>query len=213
MMSASVIFGSLAALSIALILFATALLTLRERLGDAEGEAAKAGAMLGLFRAAFEHCSLATVQSMGRDGRITLWNHACEKVFGYGRAEAEGKSALDLLVGDGERARFVKMLDRIWETKLALPPVEMELLRKDGSKATVLMQLMPITHDGEVTEAMLIAIDVSSRHEAMKKAEDKVNELKNLQERLLAREGRMIELKKEINSLLERLGEQPKYVT
>jgi len=213
LVTAYITFGTMALLSIALIILAASLLILRERLSEGEQEATKADAMMDVFRAAFEHSSLTAVQSLSRNGEIVLWSRACEEIFGYGRAEAEGNNALDLLFDAEGRAQFDKMLDRIWETKLAQPAVELKLLRSDKSRATILFQLMPILHGGEVTEALLIAIDVSSRQEAMKKTEDKVKELKNLQERLLAREGRMIELKNEINSLLERLGEKPKYVT
>jgi len=56
-----------------------------------------------------------------------------------------------------------------------------------------------------------IAHDITSRKKAEEDLQETVKELKRWQSAMLGREGRTLELKREVNELLTRLGEEPRY--
>ncbi len=68
-----------------------------------------------------------------------------------------------------------------------------------------------IDENGEVTGVQIISQDITARKEAEIKLEHKMDELQRFNDLTVTRELKMVELKKEINELLNRLGEKDKY--
>ena len=100
--------------------------------------------------------------TLTRDGRITSWNPAAERLFGWTEAEALGKVSARLLpavdaVADHQVLASVfddAPIDQ-WETVRR---------RKDGATIPVSAVLSPVRdHSGEVTGVSVIARDVTER--------------------------------------------------
>ena len=66
--------------------------------------------------------------------------------------------------------------------------------------------------DGTIVRSIGMIQDITERKQAEEKVAGHLRELEQWYRVTLNREDRVLELKKEINTLLERLGEQPKYV-
>ncbi len=98
----------------------------------------------------------------GLDGRITNWNPAAERLFGYSAAEVADWNESRLLPEgdrDKERERVAKILqgERV-------PQFETRLLRKDGSDVDVAVSLSPIRDgEGRVVGVSKIARDITER--------------------------------------------------
>ena len=53
---------------------------------------------------------------LDRDGRILLFNEACEKATGFSRDEVVGRDARELVIPPEEREAFGEFLAYVWKT-------------------------------------------------------------------------------------------------
>jgi PAS domain S-box-containing protein len=86
------------------------------------------------------HSSLDCIIIMDQEGRIIEFNSAAERVFGYGRGEAMGKTVSDLIVPQRLRAAHAAGLARFIESGEATVigrRIEMPAMRADGSEFPV----------------------------------------------------------------------------
>ena len=158
------------------------------------------------------------------DGVITSWNMAAERIYGYSTNEAIGKS-ISILVPTGQVDEILKILELI-KTGEKIENYETVRQRKDGKFVDVSLAMSAIKDAaGKIIGVSTIARDISDRKEAEKALQEKsvkleatLKELRERTERLqrfhnltVDRELQMVELKKEIDSLLERLGEPKRY--
>ena len=60
---------------------------------------------------------------LDRDGRILLFNEACERATGYRREEVIGRDARDLVIPPEEREAFGEFLTFVWRTGTPSPQV------------------------------------------------------------------------------------------
>ena len=60
---------------------------------------------------------------LDRDGRILLFNEACERATGYRREEVIGRDARDLVIPAEEREAFGEFLTFVWRTGAPSPQV------------------------------------------------------------------------------------------
>jgi PAS domain S-box-containing protein len=89
--------------------------------------------------------------------------------------------------------------------------IENEGIFTDGS-LWIGTWLVPLKNaQGEVRSVLGISRDISKIKQTEKKLQNQLDELRRWQEVMIDREGRMIELKKEVNSLLRELGKTEKY--
>ena len=65
--------------------------------------------------------------------------------------------------------------------------------------------------DADRQKCLITAVDITEQKQAQKKIERKMNELETINNHMVGRELKMIELKYEINKLLKQLGEPEKY--
>lgn len=73
------------------------------------------------------------------DGAITVWNPAAERIFGYTRAEALGRS-LDLIIPDRLRKRHwdgYRQTMRTGETKYGSELLKVPAMHKDGRALSI----------------------------------------------------------------------------
>ncbi|WP_296950149.1 ATP-binding protein [uncultured Massilia sp.] len=102
-------------------------------------------------------------------GRICDWNSAAEAMLGWGRAEALGRLAADLIMPERFRARSRALLRRFRETgqlELLGQRVERTLLRSDGREIEAEMT-MTLAGGGAETDAFfgVFMHDISQRKE------------------------------------------------
>jgi diguanylate cyclase (GGDEF)-like protein/PAS domain S-box-containing protein len=99
------------------------------------------------------------------DGKITSWNRAAEKMYGYTRDEVVGRD-LSFLVPPERQAEIPAIMERILSGQ-PIENLETERLTKAGSVLDVSMSISPIKDaSGHVTGASAIARDITFRKRA-----------------------------------------------
>ncbi len=111
------------------------------------------------------------------DGKITLWNPAAERLFGFAAAEAVGKS-LDLIVPERHRARHwagYNEVMRTGTTHYGSQVLRVPAIRKDGSQVSVAFTVGLLKEsDGRVEAIFAILRDDSERWNTEKALRQKV---------------------------------------
>ncbi len=103
------------------------------------------------------------------EGRITSWNPACERMFGFSSLEIIGRS-IYLLIPEDRVAETQAMLTKLTAGG-SVEHYETERVRKDGTRITVSTSESPIRdEDGMVVGISTIARDVTERRNAFKEA-------------------------------------------
>ena len=99
------------------------------------------------------------------DGKISSWNRAAEKMYGYTRDEVVGLD-LSFLVPPERQAEIAAIMERILSGQ-PIENLETERLTKAGSVLDVSMSIAPIKDaTGHVTGASAIARDITFRKRA-----------------------------------------------
>ena len=85
------------------------------------------------------------------------------------------------------------------------------LWRKDGRSFPVEYSSTPITKDGKVMGAVVTFRDITEREQAEKDLKEHMEDLERFSRLTIDREEKMIQLKEEINNILEQTGKEKKY--
>lgn len=105
------------------------------------------------------------ILSIDLDMTITNWNAAAEKLYGYSREEAVGKSVL-MLVPDERRDEEPEILRKVSAGKI-VEPYETQRRRKDGRLVDVQLSVSPIYDShGNAIGASKMSQDITARKEA-----------------------------------------------
>jgi PAS domain S-box-containing protein len=114
------------------------------------------------------------------DGVIRFWNPGAERIFGYTRDEALGRS-LDLIIPERLRQRHWEGYRKVMQTGqsrygesdvLAVPA-----LRKDGATISVEFTIVPLQESGRLIAVVAVMRDVSKRFEEARALKRKLAEL------------------------------------
>lgn len=108
-----------------------------------------------------------------REGMIRLWNDGAERMFGFTRAEALGRS-LDLITPENLRARHWKGYTETMRTGRtrygAGELLSVPAMRKDGARISVQFSILPLPGpDGQLTGIAAIMRDVTAEFEERKR--------------------------------------------
>ena len=150
--------------------------------------------------------------------RITRVNKAFEKLTGYTAGEVFGRGA-DMFFPESSLNESMQKI-RQGLTVGNMESVEIPILCKNGDIRSVLWNSANIyAKDKKTRQATIIqGIDITESkktteelQKAKKTLEAKVAELEMFTKVAVGRELKMVELKREINSLLDRIGESPCY--
>jgi len=94
------------------------------------------------------------------DGKITGWNPAAERLYGFTAEEILGKSIL-ILAGEGGKDELSRVLSLVGEGE-SIRRYEMKMLRGGGEPVDVLITISPISGDnGTIAGASLIVRDIT----------------------------------------------------
>ncbi len=113
------------------------------------------------FELLVEQSPLAIIE-WNRSFEATSWNPAATELFGYERAEALGKTAFDLVVGERERADVAAHWELLVEADLEESSRTVTRnVRKDGTEVTCEWVNTPLMADGEVVRVLSFARDIT----------------------------------------------------
>jgi PAS domain S-box-containing protein len=118
------------------------------------------------------------------DGRITAWNHAAERMFGYSASEIIGRSTNVLFPTD----RIKEADDAVVRASQGerLQPLETVCLRKDGRSLDVSIAITPLrSKSGEVIGASKILRDVTEYNRVKHQIEEQKALLDKTQDAIL----------------------------
>ncbi|SDB33905.1 PAS domain S-box-containing protein [Desulfonatronum thiosulfatophilum] len=113
------------------------------------------------FSNLFEHVPTVAVQGYGMDGMTLFWNKASENFYGYSADEAIGKNLLDLIIPDEMRQDVLREIQVMSAGGKPIPPTELSLKRKDGSRIQVYSSHAIINKFDQEPELFCIDIDLT----------------------------------------------------
>src|SRR4051794_26788977 len=136
-------------------------------------EAANAAGRLAAIVASSEDA----IVSKDLDGRITSWNRAAERMFGWSAAEVIGQS-IKIIIPAEREAEEEFVLSRIRQG-LSVEHFETVRQRKDGSLVDISVTVSPIHNSsGAIVGASKIARDISEQRRLRQEA-DQASRLKD----------------------------------
>jgi len=134
-----------------------------------------------------------------------------EKMFGYESGEMIGKNAS--IVNAKDDLTPVEKADKIMEAlhKTGEWHGEVKNIKKDGIQFWCYASVSTFTHQDYGEVLLAVHIDITKRKQAEEELKQKMKQLERFNKVAVNRELKMIELKKEINELLEKAGMEIKY--
>jgi PAS domain S-box-containing protein len=163
------------------------------------------------YRAIFESANDGII-TMSKDGKINDINAIASTLFGYRREEFIGKNLKEIMHIFTLKSKMTILKNfalRILGKEIA--PYDVEMIKADGSILNVEINAVPLRKDGAIVGDLAILHDVTDRKKAEDELKRKIEELERYKNVTVGRELTMVELKKEINELCEKLGEKPRY--
>ena len=162
------------------------------------------------YRIHFENAS-DIVFSYDLEFRILSISPSVERVLGYKPGEFIGKSfpELNILPSEYLEKAFSDGM-RVFAGEVVLSSIY-EVIAKDGTRKYGEFSNAPILREGQVVAAVSVARDITGRKLAESHLKEQIAELQRWHEVTLDREGRVLDLKREVNELLARAGEPPRY--
>ena len=117
---------------------------------------------------AFAHRLADAVLVADRDGTITYWNAAAERIFGWSAVEATGRG-LDLIIPEKHRARHdegYRNTVRTGVTRYADSLLEVPALHRDGRRISIAFTVTLLCDDaGRVERVAAVVRDETERRE------------------------------------------------
>jgi PAS domain S-box-containing protein len=102
---------------------------------------------------------------LDREGRILLFNEACERATGFQRDEVLGRDARTCVIPDEEREAFGEFLTYVWKTGVPSPQVG-HWVTKDGGRRLIAWSNKPMAGpDGTPASLVTTGIDLTDRGE------------------------------------------------
>jgi PAS domain S-box-containing protein len=119
------------------------------------------------------------VIAVGTDGKITLWNLAAQRIFGYSDDEALGKS-LDLIIPERFRERHwqgFREVTRSGRSKYGADVLRVPALHKDGRPLSIAFTVALLGSAGHVDSIVAIVRDETQRWQEERELRRRLTEL------------------------------------
>jgi len=152
------------------------------------------------------------IVTINEKGIIETFNPAAERIFGYSWDEISGKN-VSLLMPEEHADKHNMYIDNYLQTgikKVIGKRVEVTAKRKNGELFPAEIGISEVF----LKEAKLftaIINDITERRRAEKELKERMEELERFSRLTINREEKMIQLKEEVNNLLEKTGQEKKY--
>ena len=115
------------------------------------------------FRTLLDNTPEISVQGYEADGTTFYWNKASEILYGYSKAEAVGKSLLDLIIPPPMRDDVRAAVSQMAQTGVPVPAGELLLQRKGGEPVQVFSGHAVVQLPGRPSQIFCMDIDLSVR--------------------------------------------------
>jgi len=110
------------------------------------------------FRLLLESLPAVAIQGYDTDGTVLYWNQASEHIYGFTAQEAIGRNLLDLIIPLEMRDEVQQAMRDMAESRTPLPPAELSLQCRDGSRVTVYSSHLLL--DGTEGRPQLYCVDI-----------------------------------------------------
>src|SRR3954464_14992865 len=100
---------------------------------------------------------------LDRDGRILLFNEACERATGFTREEALGRDARDLVIPPEEREAFGEFLAFVWRSGAPSPQVGHWQTKQGGRRLIAWSNHPMLDADGKPESLVTTGIALTDR--------------------------------------------------
>ena len=144
------------------------------------------------------------------EGYVRKWNPSASKIFGYTTKEAIGKY-WDFIVPENLRPQ----LNPIWDALINQHGDSRSSnlnVTKDGKEIICEWYNAPLVDpSGKTMGVASLIMDITERTRIENELKEQMNKITRFNKLIIGREHKMIELKKEINMLLESAGKPQKY--
>jgi PAS domain S-box-containing protein len=118
---------------------------------------------LARFESVVENAPVVAIQGMDREGVVLHWNRASAALYGYEAHEVIGRKLQSVVLGEEAGQHLEELLARGWETGEAPPPMEWQVVTRDGRARWVYSSMFPVMQHGAVAEIFCMDVDVTDR--------------------------------------------------
>ena len=125
------------------------------------------------FRYLFRDIRTIAVQGYRFDGTTTYWNKASENLYGYTAEEAIGHNLHDLIIPLEMQENVRNEMQQMYESRKAAQSSEMTLIRKDGTRVSVLVNHAIVQRHNHEPELFCLDIDITQRKQAEKMLQER----------------------------------------
>ncbi len=147
---------------------------------------------------------------LDKDYRYKIVNNAYEKYSGLSQEELTGKTVEEYLGAEFFKEKIKPLFDRCLQGESIKFSDWFEY--KNLGKRFVTVSYYPYYNDkNEIDGVVASTVDITNLKIAEEDLKNKMSELQRMNRIMIGRENKMFDLKKEINELLEKLGEDKKY--
>jgi PAS domain S-box-containing protein len=118
---------------------------------------------LDAFATALAETTQSLVCVLDADGRILVFNDACERATGFARTDVLGTDARDSVIPPEEAGAFGEVLANIWATRQPDPQVG-HWMTRDGGRLLIAWSNRPVVgEDGEPLYVVTSGLDITER--------------------------------------------------
>ena len=159
------------------------------------------------YRTMIEHAN-DMIWTLDTQGHFTFYNHQAEIISEHKFKEWKGKSFAPLIHPDD-----IEIVGEVFRKTLSgeSQNYSVRINRSNGEMIILSVNTAPIYKEGKIVGTVSFGRDITEQEKAKEEVKKRLAELEVYYKVTIGREERIIELKQEINLLLERLGEKRKF--
>jgi len=124
------------------------------------------------------------IQAVNSEGHVTLWNPACQRMYGWSAEEAVGRTLGELMLDDAGAKEFDAALREIDRTGKPQGPAEWPFRRRDGTSGVCYSTIFPIP--GGPGRGTYICMDVDitalkTAEKALRRSEEQLRQAQKME--------------------------------